>query len=162
MMIMVGEPSSQARFGDTIRVGRRGSLSGRLTVHGIQGHVAYPDRADNPIHRIAPALVELASRRWDAGSEHFQPTTFQVSNLNAGTGAPNVMVFPLSQVTVPPATNVPNVNAVLPPPTSAPLIPVHPLIVSVPLLTLPSMLVQAIFPLGPVAAPTCAVPVPRR
>ncbi len=88
---VVGEPSSQARFGDTIRVGRRGSLSGRLTVHGIQGHVAYPDRADNPIHRIAPALVELASRRWDAGSEHFQPTTFQVSNLNAGTGAPNVI-----------------------------------------------------------------------
>jgi succinyl-diaminopimelate desuccinylase len=88
---VVGEPSSQAKFGDTIRVGRRGSLSGRLTVHGIQGHVAYPDRADNPIHRFAPALVELANRRWDAGSEHFQPTTFQVSNLNAGTGAPNVI-----------------------------------------------------------------------
>ncbi len=88
---VVGEPSSQSRFGDTIRIGRRGSLSGRLTVHGVQGHVAYPDRADNPIHRIAPALVELSSRTWDAGTEHFQPTTFQVSNLNAGTGAPNVI-----------------------------------------------------------------------
>lgn len=88
---VVGEPSSQSRFGDTIRIGRRGSLSGRLTVHGVQGHVAYPDRADNPIHRIAPALVELTSRTWDAGTEHFQPTTFQVSNLNAGTGAPNVI-----------------------------------------------------------------------
>jgi succinyl-diaminopimelate desuccinylase len=88
---VVGEPSSQSRFGDTIRIGRRGSLSGRLTVHGVQGHVAYPDRADNPIHRIAPALVELTSRTWDTGTEHFQPTTFQVSNLNAGTGAPNVI-----------------------------------------------------------------------
>jgi len=88
---VVGEPSSQRQFGDTIRVGRRGSLSGRLTVHGIQGHVAYPDRADNPIHRFAPALVELSNRVWDAGSEHFQPTSFQVSNLNAGTGAPNVV-----------------------------------------------------------------------
>jgi succinyl-diaminopimelate desuccinylase len=88
---VVGEPSSQSRFGDTIRIGRRGSLSGRLTVHGVQGHVAYPDRADNPIHRIAPALVELTSRSWDAGTEHFQPTTFQISNLNSGTGAPNVI-----------------------------------------------------------------------
>jgi succinyl-diaminopimelate desuccinylase len=88
---VVGEPSSQRVLGDTIRVGRRGSLSGRLTVHGVQGHVAYADRADNPIHRVAPALVELTTRVWDAGSEHFQPTTFQVSNLNAGTGAPNVI-----------------------------------------------------------------------
>ncbi len=88
---VVGEPSSQSRFGDTIRIGRRGSLSGRLTVQGVQGHVAYPDRADNPIHRIAPALVELTSRSWDAGTEYFQPTTFQVSNLNSGTGAPNVI-----------------------------------------------------------------------
>jgi len=88
---VVGEPSSQQRFGDTLRIGRRGSLSGRLTVHGVQGHVAYPDRADNPIHRFAPALVELATRRWDEGSEHFQPTSFQVSNLSAGTGAPNVI-----------------------------------------------------------------------
>ncbi len=90
-LCVVGEPSSQVRFGDTIRIGRRGSLSGRLTVHGVQGHVAYPDRADNPIHRIAPALVELTTRTWDAGNEHFQPTSFQVSNLNAGTGAANVI-----------------------------------------------------------------------
>ena len=88
---LVGEPSSLQVFGDTIRIGRRGSLSGRLIVHGIQGHVAYPDRADNPIHRFAPALVELTTHVWDSGNEHFQPTTFQVSNLNAGTGAPNVI-----------------------------------------------------------------------
>jgi succinyl-diaminopimelate desuccinylase len=88
---VVGEPSSQRQFGDTVRVGRRGSLSGRLTVHGVQGHVAYPDRAENPIHRFAPALAELSNRVWDAGSAHFQPTSFQVSNLNAGTGAPNVV-----------------------------------------------------------------------
>jgi succinyl-diaminopimelate desuccinylase len=66
-------------------------LSGRLTVHGIQGHIAYPQFADNPIHAIAPALAELASRTWDWGNEHFQPTTFQVSNIAAGTGAPNVI-----------------------------------------------------------------------
>jgi succinyl-diaminopimelate desuccinylase len=87
---VVGEPSSQRQFGDTVRVGRRGSLSGRLTVHGVQGHVAYPDRAENPIHRFAPALAELSNRVWDAGSAHIQPTSFQVSNLKAGTGAPNV------------------------------------------------------------------------
>lgn len=88
---LVGEPSSQQDFGDTIRIGRRGSLSGKLTVHGIQGHVAYPELAENPIHSLAPALAELTARTWDQGSEHFQPTTFQVSNLNAGTGAPNVI-----------------------------------------------------------------------
>ncbi len=88
---LVGEPSSQQVFGDTIRIGRRGSLSGRLTVHGIQGHVAYPELAENPIHSLAPALAELTARSWDQGSEHFQPTTFQVSNINAGTGAPNVI-----------------------------------------------------------------------
>jgi succinyl-diaminopimelate desuccinylase len=88
---LVGEPSSLQVLGDAIRIGRRGSLSGRLIVHGVQGHVAYPDRADNPIHRVAPALVELTTRVWDSGSEHFQPTSFQVSNLNAGTGAPNVI-----------------------------------------------------------------------
>jgi succinyl-diaminopimelate desuccinylase len=88
---LLGEPSSQELFGDTIRIGRRGSLSGKLTVHGIQGHVAYPERADNPIHSLAPALAELTTRTWDQGDEHFQPTTFQVSNLNAGTGAPNVI-----------------------------------------------------------------------
>jgi len=88
---IVGEPSSEARLGDTIKIGRRGSLSGRLTVHGVQGHIAYPHLADNPIHALAPALTELASREWDRGNEHFQPTSFQVSNLNAGTGAPNVI-----------------------------------------------------------------------
>jgi succinyl-diaminopimelate desuccinylase len=88
---IVGEPSSEAVLGDTIKIGRRGSLSGRLTVHGVQGHIAYPHLAVNPIHTVAPALAELTSRQWDQGNEHFQPTTFQVSNLNAGTGAPNVI-----------------------------------------------------------------------
>jgi succinyl-diaminopimelate desuccinylase len=88
---IVGEPSSESAIGDTIKIGRRGSLSGRLTVHGVQGHIAYPQFAENPIHSFAPALAELSSRVWDQGNEHFQPTTFQVSNLNAGTGAPNVI-----------------------------------------------------------------------
>jgi succinyl-diaminopimelate desuccinylase len=88
---IVGEPSSESVLGDTIKIGRRGSLSGRLTVHGVQGHIAYPHLAVNPIHTVAPALAELTSREWDQGNEHFQPTTFQVSNLNAGTGAPNVI-----------------------------------------------------------------------
>jgi succinyl-diaminopimelate desuccinylase len=88
---LVGEPSSEASVGDTIKVGRRGSLSGRLTVHGVQGHVAYPQLAENPVHTLAPALAELTRCVWDEGTEHFQPTTFQVSNLNAGTGAPNVI-----------------------------------------------------------------------
>jgi succinyl-diaminopimelate desuccinylase len=88
---IVGEPSSEHLIGDTIKIGRRGSLSGRLTVHGVQGHIAYPQFAENPIHSFAPALAELSSRVWDQGNEFFQPTTFQVSNLNAGTGAPNVI-----------------------------------------------------------------------
>jgi succinyl-diaminopimelate desuccinylase len=88
---VVGEPSSEVAVGDTIKVGRRGSLSGRLTVHGVQGHVAYPQLAENPVHTLAPALAELIGRKWDEGTEHFQPTSFQVSNLNAGTGAPNVI-----------------------------------------------------------------------
>jgi succinyl-diaminopimelate desuccinylase len=88
---VVGEPSSETALGDTIKVGRRGSLSGRLTVHGVQGHVAYPQFAENPVHSLAPALAELASREWDQGTVHFQPTTFQVSNISAGTGAPNVI-----------------------------------------------------------------------
>jgi len=88
---VVGEPSSEKTIGDTIKVGRRGSFSGRLTVHGVQGHVAYPHLAENPVHTFAPALAELTSRVWDAGTEHFQPTTFQISNFNAGTGAPNVI-----------------------------------------------------------------------
>jgi succinyl-diaminopimelate desuccinylase len=88
---LVGEPSSEHALGDTIKIGRRGSLSGRLTVHGVQGHVAYPQFAENPVHALAPALAELTGRVWDQGNAHFQPTTFQVSNLNAGTGAPNVI-----------------------------------------------------------------------
>ena len=88
---VVGEPSSEVSIGDTIKVGRRGSLSGRLTVHGVQGHIAYPQLAENPVHTLAPALAELVSRKWDEGTEQFQPTSFQVSNLNAGTGAPNVI-----------------------------------------------------------------------
>jgi succinyl-diaminopimelate desuccinylase len=88
---VVGEPSSDKAVGDTIKIGRRGSLSGRLTVHGVQGHVAYPQLAENPVHTLAPALAELTSRVWDAGDAFFQPTTFQISNLNAGTGAPNVI-----------------------------------------------------------------------
>jgi succinyl-diaminopimelate desuccinylase len=88
---IVGEPSSEQHTGDTIKIGRRGSLSGRLTVHGVQGHIAYPQLAENPVHALAPALAELAGRVWDQGNEHFQPTSFQVSNLNAGTGAPNVI-----------------------------------------------------------------------
>ena len=88
---LVGEPSSEHRIGDTVKIGRRGSLSGRLTVHGVQGHVAYPQLAENPVHTLAPALSELTARIWDQGNEFFQPTTFQISNLNAGTGAPNVI-----------------------------------------------------------------------
>jgi succinyl-diaminopimelate desuccinylase len=88
---LVGEPSSETLLGDTIKIGRRGSLSGRLTVHGVQGHIAYPQFADNPIHALAPALAELTSRTWDLGNRHFQATTFQVSNIAAGTGAPNVI-----------------------------------------------------------------------
>jgi succinyl-diaminopimelate desuccinylase len=88
---LVGEPSSESVLGDTLKIGRRGSLSGRLTVHGVQGHIAYPQFADNPVHAVAPALAELAARTWDQGNQHFQPTTFQVSNISAGTGAPNVI-----------------------------------------------------------------------
>lgn len=88
---VVGEPTSTDALGDTVKIGRRGSLSGRLTVHGVQGHVAYPHLADNPVHAVAPALAELASRVWDKGNQFFQPTTFQISNISAGTGAPNVI-----------------------------------------------------------------------
>lgn len=88
---VVGEPSSQERLGDLIRVGRRGSLSAALTVRGVQGHVAYPDKALNPIHAVAPALTELAAMRWDEGNVDFPPTSFQVSNIASGTGALNVI-----------------------------------------------------------------------
>jgi succinyl-diaminopimelate desuccinylase len=88
---VIGEPSSFDRLGDVIRVGRRGSLCGVLTVFGVQGHVAYPDKAENPIHRLAPALAELTDEVWDQGNEFFPPTSFQVSNIRAGTGAENVI-----------------------------------------------------------------------
>lgn len=88
---IVGEPTSVQALGDTVKNGRRGSLSGRLTVKGRQGHVAYPHLARNPIHLVAPALAELAQMQWDQGNEYFPPTTFQVSNLHAGTGATNVI-----------------------------------------------------------------------
>ncbi|HQR72445.1 MAG TPA: succinyl-diaminopimelate desuccinylase [Burkholderiaceae bacterium] len=88
---IVGEPTSVDRLGDTIKNGRRGSLTGRLTVNGVQGHVAYPQLARNPVHILAPALAELAAARWDDGDEFFPPTTFQVSNIHAGTGAGNVI-----------------------------------------------------------------------
>ena len=88
---IVGEPSSDARLGDTIKNGRRGTLSGTLTVRGIQGHIAYPQLARNPIHLAVPALAELAAMHWDDGNEYFPPTSFQVSNIHAGTGAGNVI-----------------------------------------------------------------------
>ncbi len=93
---VVGEPSSKERLGDLIRVGRRGSLSATLTVRGVQGHVAYPELALNPIHAFAPALAELVAERWDEGNADFPPTSFQVSNFNAGTGANNVIPGALS------------------------------------------------------------------
>ncbi|MCG6874761.1 MAG: succinyl-diaminopimelate desuccinylase [Betaproteobacteria bacterium] len=88
---VVGEPTSVERFGDMIKNGRRGSLSGRLVVRGVQGHVAYPHLARNPIHALAPALAELAATEWDQGNEHFPPTTWQVSNIRGGAGAANVI-----------------------------------------------------------------------
>ena len=88
---ITGEPSSTARLGDLLRVGRRGSLSGALTVRGVQGHVAYPEQARNPVHEALAALVELTGRRWDEGYESFPPTSLQVSNVAAGTGATNVI-----------------------------------------------------------------------
>ncbi|AJQ86955.1 succinyl-diaminopimelate desuccinylase [Xanthomonas oryzae pv. oryzicola] len=88
---ITGEPSSNERLGDLLRVGRRGSLSGTLTVKGVQGHVAYPHKARNPIHLAAPALAELVARQWDDGFESFPPTSLQVSNIHAGTGANNVI-----------------------------------------------------------------------
>ena len=88
---IVGEPSSAERLGDTIKNGRRGSLNGRLTVKGRQGHVAYPQHADNPIHRALPALQALSTRHWDAGDKFFPPSGLQITHLNAGAGASNVI-----------------------------------------------------------------------
>jgi len=88
---IVGEPTSSATLGDMVKNGRRGSMSGKLTVKGVQGHIAYPHLAKNPIHLLAPALAELVSTHWDDGNEYFPPTTWQVSNLHSGTGATNVI-----------------------------------------------------------------------
>jgi succinyl-diaminopimelate desuccinylase len=88
---IVGEPTSVDRLGDSLKNGRRGSLSARLVVRGVQGHVAYPEKVRNPIHLAAPALAELAATRWDEGNEYFPPTSFQISNIHAGTGAGNVV-----------------------------------------------------------------------
>jgi len=88
---LVGEPSSADRLGDTVRIGRRGSLSGTIVVRGIQGHVAYPHLARNPVHDLTRLLAKLADTVWDEGNEHFPPTSFQVSNITAGTGADNVI-----------------------------------------------------------------------
>ena len=88
---IVGEPTSVTTLGDMLKNGRRGSLSGRATITGIQGHVAYPHLARNPVHEVAPALAELAQTHWDGGNEYFPPTTFQISNIAGGTGAGNVI-----------------------------------------------------------------------
>ncbi|MGZ8302526.1 MAG: succinyl-diaminopimelate desuccinylase [Telluria sp.] len=88
---LVGEPTSAHVLGDTIKNGRRGSLSGKLRIKGIQGHIAYPQHARNPIHQAAPALAELAAEQWDQGNEYYLPTSWQVSNIHAGTGANNVI-----------------------------------------------------------------------
>ena len=88
---IVGEPTCAGRFGDTMKNGRRGSLHGRLTVNGVQGHIAYPHLARNPIHLAAPAMAELAATVWDQGNEYFPPTTWQISNIRSGTGATNVI-----------------------------------------------------------------------
>ncbi|MGI9270331.1 MAG: succinyl-diaminopimelate desuccinylase [Woeseiaceae bacterium] len=93
---VLGEPSSEATLGDIVRVGRRGSLSGMLTVNGVQGHVAYPQLADNPIARFAPVLAELHNIEWDAGNEFFPPTSFQVVDIQSGIGFPNVTPGELS------------------------------------------------------------------
>lgn len=88
---IVGEPTCVSRLGDTIKNGRRGSLTGRLRVRGVQAHIAYPHLGENAVHLAAPALAELAATRWDEGNEYFPPTTWQVSNMNAGTGADNII-----------------------------------------------------------------------
>ncbi|MGF6117087.1 succinyl-diaminopimelate desuccinylase [Janthinobacterium lividum] len=88
---LVGEPTSSAQLGDMIKNGRRGSLSGQLTIKGVQGHIAYPHLAKNPIHEAAQALADLVEEKWDAGNEYYLPTSWQMSNINAGTGANNVI-----------------------------------------------------------------------
>ncbi len=88
---LVGEPTSVHRTGDMIKNGRRGTMSGKLTVHGVQGHIAYPHLADNPIHKLVPALAQLVGIEWDKGNAYFPPTTWQISNIHSGTGASNVI-----------------------------------------------------------------------
>ena len=88
---LVGEPTSEKKVGDVVKNGRRGSLGGKLIVRGIQGHVAYPHLAENPIHKLSPALNELCAKVWDEGNEFYPPTSFQISNIRAGTGADNVI-----------------------------------------------------------------------
>ena len=88
---IVGEPTSNQNFGDTVKNGRRGSLSAKLIVKGIQGHIAYPEKIKNPIHEIAPAIDALVKTTWDNGNEYFPQTSWQISNINAGTGATNVV-----------------------------------------------------------------------
>lgn len=88
---LVGEPSSETSLGDVVKNGRRGSLNGVLTIRGVQGHVAYPQNARNPVHQALPALATLAATEWDRGNDHFPPTGFQISNIEAGTGAENVI-----------------------------------------------------------------------
>ena len=95
---LVGEPTGHSQAGDVIKIGRRGTLSARLKVYGVQGHVAYPETARNPIHLAMPALTELCNTTWDHGNEHFPPTGFQISNINGGTGADNVINFRYSTV----------------------------------------------------------------
>jgi len=88
---LVGEPSSEITLGDTVKIGRRGSLNGQLQIDGIQGHVAYPETADNPIHKSLSALAELVKKEWDKGDRHFPPTSLQISNIHAGSGTVNVI-----------------------------------------------------------------------
>ena len=88
---IVGEPTSSSQLGDMVKNGRRGSMSGKLTVKGIQGHIAYPHLARNPVHRFAPALVELVAEQWDTGNEYYDPTSWQIANIRGGTGASNVI-----------------------------------------------------------------------
>lgn len=88
---LVGEPSSRNKLGDSIKNGRRGSLNGNVTIKGVQGHIAYPELSENPIHAVAPALEQLVNMQWDHGNEYFPPTSFQISNINGGTGATNVI-----------------------------------------------------------------------
>ncbi len=88
---IVGEPTSTAQLGDMVKNGRRGSMSGKLRVKGIQGHIAYPHLARNPVHQVAPALVALAAEQWDSGNEYYDPTSWQISNIHGGTGATNVI-----------------------------------------------------------------------